>query len=109
MPMILRKVCSWHDSTLTLFEVPPSAAAEVLAVSKGWPAAAIKDEVEEAVVGPLADIDTQALERIKDRVNELDWDDMQQLVAGILRATGYKTQVAPPGSDRGKNIVASPD
>ena len=26
---------------------------------------------------PLADIESQALERIKDRVNELDWDDMQ--------------------------------
>src|SRR3546814_5074397 len=46
---------------------------------------------------------------MKDRGNELDWDDMQQLVAGILRAMGYKTQVSPPGSDRGKDIVASPD
>lgn len=47
------------------------------------------------------------MERIKDRVSELDWDDMQQLVAGILRAMGYKTQVSPAGSDRGKDIVAS--
>lgn len=96
-------------STLTVFEVPSSAAAEVLAVLKGTPAAATKDEAEEPIVDTLADIDTQALERIKDRVNELDWDEMQQLVAGILRAMGYKTQVSPPGSDRGKDIVASPD
>jgi restriction system protein len=34
---------------------------------------------------------------------------MQHLVAGILRAMGYKTQVSPPGADRGKDIVASPD
>ena len=34
---------------------------------------------------------------------------MQELVAGILRAMGYKTQISPPGSDRGKDIVASPD
>jgi restriction system protein len=34
---------------------------------------------------------------------------MQQLVAGILRAMGYKTQISPPGVDRGKDIVASPD
>ena len=61
------------------------------------------------IADPLADIESQALERIKDRVNELEWDDMQQLVAGILRAMGYKTQVSPPGSDRGKDIVASPD
>jgi restriction system protein len=40
------------------------------------------------VADALADIDSQAVERIKDRVNELDWEDMQQLVAGILRAMG---------------------
>lgn len=96
-------------STLTLFEVPPSAAAEVIAALKGKPAPQVEDETEESIADPLADIESQALERIKDRVNELDWDEMQQLVAGILRAMGYKTQVSPPGSDRGKDIVASPD
>ncbi len=96
-------------STLTLFEVPSNAAAEVLAALKGKPAPAVEDETEEVIADPLADIESQALKRIKDRVNELDWDDMQQLVAGILRAMGYKTQVSPPGSDRGKDIVASPD
>ena len=96
-------------STLTLFEVPSNAAAEVLAALKGKPAPTVEDEAEEVIADPLADIESQALERIKDRVNELDWDDMQQLVAGILRAMGYKTQVSPPGSDRGKDIVASPD
>ncbi|MEB2647333.1 restriction endonuclease [Pseudomonas canadensis] len=96
-------------STLTLFEVPPSAAAEVIAALKGKPAPQVEEETEESIADPLADIESQALERIKDRVNELDWDEMQQLVAGILRAMGYKTQVSPPGSDRGKDIVASPD
>lgn len=96
-------------STLTLFEVPASATSEVLAALKGKPAPMAEEDVEEAIADPLADIESQALERIKDRVNELDWDDMQQLVAGILRAMGYKTQVSPPGSDRGKDIVASPD
>jgi restriction system protein len=96
-------------STLTLFEVPPGAAAEVLAALKGTPAPIVEDESEGVIADPLANIESQALERIKDLVNELDWDDMQQLVAGILRAMGYKTQVSPPGSDRGKDIVASPD
>ena len=91
-------------STLTLFEVPSSAASEVLAALKGKPAPAVEDETEEVVADPLADIESQALERIKDRVNELDWDDMQQLVAGILRAMGYKTQVSAPGSDRGTSL-----
>ncbi|MCI3208432.1 restriction endonuclease [Pandoraea sp. LA3] len=96
-------------STLTLFEVPSGVAAEVLAALGGGPVPAEGDETEEVVVDPLANIESQALERIKDRVNELEWDEMQQLVAGILRSMGYKTQVSPPGSDRGKDIVASPD
>lgn len=96
-------------STLTVFELPPSAAEEVLATVKGNPSPRVDEETAEAIGDPLADIELQALERIKDRVNELDWDDMQQLVAGILRAMGYKTQVSPPGADRGKDIVASPD
>jgi len=97
-------------STLTVFEVSPKAAAEVLQAMSGKPTQPIEDEdIDETVPDPLADIESQALERIKDRVNELDWDEMQQLVAGILRAMGYKTQVSPPGSDRGKDIVASPD
>lgn len=96
-------------STLTLFEVPANAAAEVLAAVKGKPVPVIEDEAVDVIADPLANIESQALERIKDRVNELEWDDMQQLIAGILRAIGYKTQVSPPGADRGKDIVASPD
>lgn len=42
-------------------------------------------------------------------MNSLDWSEMQELIAGILRAMGYKTQVSPAGSDRGKDIIASPD
>ena len=34
---------------------------------------------------------------------------MQELIAGLLRAMGYKTRVSPSGPDRGKDIVASPD
>lgn len=96
-------------STLTLFELPSNAVTEMLVALKGKPALVGEDEVEEVIADPLADIESQALERIKDRVNELDWDEMQRLVAGILRAMGYKTQISPVGSDRGKDIVASPD
>lgn len=51
----------------------------------------------------------QAAEKIKDRIASLAWDQMQELVAGILRATGYVTEVSSPGSDRGRDIIASPD
>lgn len=51
----------------------------------------------------------QAEETVGDRIASLDWDDMQELVAGILRAMGYRTRVSPKGSDRGVDIFASPD
>jgi restriction system protein len=98
-------------STLTLFLLPDTAAAEMLAASAGRP---IKEESEsdaaaEAEIDPLDDIQSLALERIKDKVSALDWSEMQDLVAGILRAMNYKTQVSPAGPDRGKDIIASPD
>lgn len=46
---------------------------------------------------------------IEDAINRLGWEQMQELVAGILRAMGYRTRVAPPGPDRGHDIFASPD
>lgn len=55
------------------------------------------------------DVMEKAFEFIKDNIQKLDWDEMQELVAGILRAMGYKTRVASPGPDRGTDIVASPD
>ena len=99
----------------TLFLVPPDVAGE------------IKQHLEEGATGlmqmpaPSTDEDAvalddlykenqnQAFELTKDRITRLSWDDMQQLVAGLLRAMGYKTRVSPMGADRGKDIVASPD
>ncbi|MFO0591810.1 MAG: restriction endonuclease [Polyangiaceae bacterium] len=46
---------------------------------------------------------------VEDRIHRLDWQEMQELVAGLLRAMGYKTRVSPPGPDRGLDIFASPD
>jgi restriction system protein len=51
----------------------------------------------------------QASQFIEDRIAELDPYEMQDLVAGLLRALGYKTRVSPKGSDRGIDIFASPD
>nr|WP_199041609.1 restriction endonuclease [Dyella sp. ASV24] len=98
-------------ATLTIFVVPSDAAQDILAVAAGRPATVDRDEdvAAEDVSDPYADIHVRALERIKDKVNELSWDEMQELVAGILRAMNYKTQVSARGSDRGKDILASPD
>lgn len=55
------------------------------------------------------DIVEQSSEFIKDKLMKLDWNEMQELIAGILRAMGYKTIVSNAGPDRGKDIIASTD
>lgn len=105
-------------STLTLFVVPAFAAKELFGVAgKEVSVADVQDETDQVdvedeqllVADPISTLESLALERIKDRVAALSWDEMQLLVAGVLRAMGYKTQVSPAGPDRGKDIIASPD
>jgi restriction system protein len=95
-------------STLTVFKLSDAVRTEVLGLLHGTPAPVPVDDVAEAD-DPLRDYPSIAFEQIKDRVSSLDWAQMQDLVAGILRAMGYKTQVSPPGSDLGRDILASPD
>lgn len=102
-------------STLTLFEVPKKAEQEIDALLAGKKDTAESPEVFAATESDvdtqslLADLQSKAKEFIKDNLARLDWDEMQDLVAGLLRAMGYKTSVSPQGADRGKDIIASPD
>ena len=103
-------------STLTVFLLSPHAKAEIESRASGAAAAQVlpleelpADLPDEEIVDPFADIQSAAIERIKDLVSAIGPRDMEQLVAGVLRAMGYKTQVSPVGADRGKDIIASPD
>lgn len=49
------------------------------------------------------------IELIKDRVNQLDWEDMERLVAGLLKAMGYCARITPKGPGGGRDVIASPD
>ena len=50
------------------------------------------------------------IEAIKDRiVGEVQWDEMERLVAGLLRAMGYFANLTGPGTDGGRDVVASHD
>jgi restriction system protein len=101
----------------TLFVIPPDSATEIERLLVGKRAAASPADststapspAEEEVEDLYKDMQAKAFEFTKDRLSQLDWDDMQELVAGLLRAMGYKTRVSPSGPDRGKDIVASPD
>lgn len=51
----------------------------------------------------------RAHELIKDQVIRLDDTELEELTAALLRGMGYRTRVTPKGSDRGVDVVASPD
>ena len=50
-----------------------------------------------------------ARERVKDKIVRLDDQEMEELLAGLLRAMGFKATVSPVGPDRGVDVIASPD
>ncbi len=93
----------------TVFQINEDAAKEIIGALQGKQKGKdeLADETEEEEL--KKDIVSRASELIKDNIMKLEWDDMQELVAGILRAMGYKTRISPRGPDRGKDIEASPD
>lgn len=55
------------------------------------------------------DIEAQAHELIDDRIAALGWEQLQELVAEILRAMGFRAETSEKGPDRGVDVIASPD
>jgi len=106
-------------SLLTVFEIRGEVWAEFEALLSGKRPASAEADAAATVDGPdveakagrmlLEEAEEQASEFIKDRVLRLDWDEAQELVAGLLRAMGYRATVSPAGADRGRDVVASPD
>lgn len=95
-------------SAMTLFLVDEDAVDEL----NGKPVARQPETVhpeEDALDAIKEDFEEKAHEFIKDKIQQLGWEDLQELVAGVLRGMGYKTLVSQRGPDRGKDIVASPD
>lgn len=93
----------------TLFTIGTDVWKEINKLQKGEHIDKATEEEKEEFEQIREDILSRSHEFIKDQVQRLDWDEMQELVAGILRAMGYKTHVSGPGPDRGKDIIASPD
>lgn len=97
----------------TLFLVKDEAVEDVLATLHGKKRTDgekdDQDEEREELEQIKEDTIGRALELIKDRILKLDSEDMEQLVAAVLRAMGYKARVTPKGPDRGVDVIASPD
>lgn len=99
-------------SILSLFLIKSPVVGEIRALASGNDSSLLiaKDEIENEVLeDEFESFEERSKEFIKDRLILLSWQEMQDLVAGLLRAMGYKTKVSPSGPDRGKDIVASPD
>ena len=96
-------------STLTLFKVPTDTETELTAKAVGQPQPIIQPSADDEIIDPFSEVIEEAALRVADRISRLDWYNMQRLVAALLRAMGYRTEVSPIGPDRGKDIFASPD
>ena len=92
----------------TIFDVGEDVKKEIFDCIKGKKEAPLEEEQDDQDI-LRGDMLSKAHEFIKDKILQLDWEEMQELVAGILRAMGYKTIVSSKGADRGKDIQASPD
>lgn len=93
-----------------LFAITGDARAELEARLTGRQDAIPEAMEQEEDISTIGD-DTfeRSQEFIKDALIKLDPFQMQEMVAGLLRAMGYKTRVSPRGPDRGRDIFASPD
>lgn len=105
----------------TLFQVNEHATEDILdkMVPMGQPeqeyehAGDVRPRRTEGEILREQEISVELLERaeeaIEERIVRLDWEGVQELVAGVLRAMGYRATVSPRGADRGVDIFASPD
>ncbi len=104
------KVNNSLGSISTIFNIPPDIKKEILRVLNLNEPIPIDEEEEDQQLEEIKEsFEDNALEFIKDKVQKLGWEEMEEIVAGLLRAMGYKTLVSPKGRDRGKDILASPD
>lgn len=98
-------------STLTLFSVSAEIWKEFDAIMRGEKpdpeetAEVVKQELER----DKRNVIEESRERLKDRVVGLDPDEMEELIAALLRAMGFRTRVSAKGPDRGVDVLASPD
>lgn len=101
-------------SVLTLFSVNDDVIAEMRAALAGKPLKVETPEdeaLEESGSFELLkdEVVGKSHELIKDKLASLLPEEMEEMVAAILRAMGYKAKVSPKGPDRGVDVIASPD
>lgn len=101
-------------STLSLFSISPAVWQEMLAAQSGKPIidpnmVTTDDDDCEELEEEKKSLVEKARERLKDRIVAMDDGDMEELLAAVLRAMGFRTRVSAKGPDRGVDVLASPD
>ena len=105
-------------SSLTIFKIRAEAAKDLqehaqplgaMNAERAAPSPRKAEENQEELSEIGADTFQRANEFIEDQIDRLSPMQMQELVAGLLRAMGYRTSVAEAGPDRGVDVFASPD
>jgi restriction system protein len=95
---------------LALFSVNDETGEDIFGVLHGKKKMGEEAEDEREELEQIKeDTISRAHELIKDRILRLDDEEMEELVAAILRAMGYKARATPKGPDRGVDVIASPD
>lgn len=100
----------------TIFRLSADASAELRSLAmpldapaEAEPPKAAPEDKQESLENLREEVIEKAAEFIEDLLASLDPYQMQDFVAGLLRAMGYKTRVSAKGADRGVDIFASPD
>ena len=92
-------------SVVTLFEPGEQVLHELQGEGKAPPGAEPPDDEATIYLEQLS----RSHEFIADRINRLSPHEMEQLLAALLRAMGFRARVTPIGPDRGRDVIASPD
>lgn len=98
-------------SAMSFFSVKNYSDEFLTALDKDFKKTATSDEVDDDSVGATAD---DIVENTKDFIlkelsRQLKGYDLEQFVADLLRAMGYRTTVSPQGGDSGIDITAYKD
>jgi restriction system protein len=104
-------------SILTIFELSHDVWQELItgyeteiSTSLNYESAQEIHESEKSDLAQLKDdVVSRSKEFIKDIIANLIWQDVERLVAGLLKCLGYKTRFTSKGPDLGSDIIASPD
>jgi restriction system protein len=97
-------------TALALSQLNDETADDVLNVLTGKKPDEVDVSEEKVQLEQLnEDTISRAHELIKDKLLKLDDEELELLVATVLRAMGYKARVTPKGPDRGVDVIASPD